>query len=72
MARTYAIQRSANWTVARQGRFAADLDTQARASELLALLDRLSTRVVLGQHGTDRDSALRMALSATARLVERK
>ncbi|MFJ2894902.1 TetR/AcrR family transcriptional regulator [Streptomyces sp. NPDC087218] len=56
---------------ARRGRFAADLDTAARASELLALLDGLSTRVVLGQHGTDRGSALRTALSATARLVER-
>ncbi|MFC9627139.1 TetR/AcrR family transcriptional regulator [Streptomyces sp. NPDC056930] len=55
----------------RQGRFAADLDAAARASELLALLDGLSTRVVLGQHGADRDSALRMALSATERLVER-
>ncbi|MFD4949148.1 TetR/AcrR family transcriptional regulator [Streptomyces sp. NPDC058239] len=56
----------------RQGRFAADLDAAARASELLALLDGLSTRVVLGQHGADRDSALRMALSVTARLVERE
>ncbi|MGW2181314.1 TetR/AcrR family transcriptional regulator [Streptomyces sp. NPDC001732] len=56
---------------ARRGRFAADLDTAARASELLALLDGLSTRVVLGQHGADRESALRAALSATARLVER-
>ncbi|MFE7708433.1 TetR/AcrR family transcriptional regulator [Streptomyces sp. NPDC057486] len=55
----------------RQGRFAKDLDTAARASELLALLDGLSTRVVLGQRGADRASALRMALSATERLVER-
>ncbi|MEV0495171.1 MULTISPECIES: TetR/AcrR family transcriptional regulator [Streptomyces] len=55
----------------RQGRFAEDLDTAARASELLALLDGLSTRVVLGQRGADRASALRMALSATERLVER-
>ncbi|MFE7244009.1 TetR/AcrR family transcriptional regulator [Streptomyces sp. NPDC057580] len=55
----------------RQGSFAEDLDTAARASELLALLDGLSTRVVLGQRGADRASALRMALSATERLVER-
>ncbi|GAA3475799.1 TetR/AcrR family transcriptional regulator [Streptomyces yanii] len=55
----------------RQGRFAEGLDTAARASELLALLDGLSTRVVLGQRGADRASALRMALSATERLVER-
>ncbi|MFF9506853.1 TetR/AcrR family transcriptional regulator [Streptomyces sp. NPDC014724] len=56
----------------RQGRFAADLDAATRASELLALLDGLSTRVVLGQGGADRDSALRMAMSVTARLVERE
>ncbi|MFE7621615.1 TetR/AcrR family transcriptional regulator [Streptomyces sp. NPDC057496] len=56
---------------ARRGCFAAGLDTAARASELLALLDGLSTRVVLGQHGADRGSALRTALSATARLLER-
>ncbi|MEE1811034.1 TetR family transcriptional regulator C-terminal domain-containing protein [Streptomyces sp. BE133] len=55
----------------RQGHFAADLDATARACELLALLDGLSTRVVLGRHGADRDSALRMALSVTERLVER-
>ncbi|MCX5107466.1 TetR family transcriptional regulator [Streptomyces sp. NBC_00378] len=55
----------------RQGRFAEDLDTATRASELLALLDGLSTRVVLGQRGGDRASALHMALSATERLVER-
>ncbi|MFF3782209.1 TetR/AcrR family transcriptional regulator [Streptomyces sp. NPDC001933] len=55
----------------RQGRFAEDLDTATRASELLALLDGLSTRVVLGQRGADRASVLRMALSATERLVER-
>ncbi|MFE7329549.1 TetR/AcrR family transcriptional regulator [Streptomyces sp. NPDC057565] len=55
----------------RQGRFAEGLDTAARASELLALFDGLSTRVVLGQRGADRASALRMALSATERLVER-
>ncbi|WP_326769728.1 hypothetical protein OG978_38920 [Streptomyces sp. NBC_01591] len=41
------------------------------ASELLALLDGLSTRVVLGQRGADRANVLRMALSATERLVER-
>ncbi|MFJ9683278.1 TetR/AcrR family transcriptional regulator [Streptomyces sp. NPDC101194] len=56
----------------RQGRFAADLDATTRASELLALLDGLSTRVVLGQGGADHDSALRMAMSVTARLVERE
>ncbi|MER8089020.1 TetR/AcrR family transcriptional regulator [Streptomyces sp. NPDC058316] len=56
----------------RQGRFAADLDVTTRASELLALLDGLSTRVVLGQGGAGRDSALRMAMSVTARLVERE
>ncbi|MEU6017012.1 TetR/AcrR family transcriptional regulator [Streptomyces sp. NPDC047515] len=55
----------------RKGRFVADLDTKTRALELLALLDGLSTRVVLGQGGADRDSALRMAMSVTARLVER-
>ncbi|MFJ8853708.1 TetR family transcriptional regulator C-terminal domain-containing protein [Streptomyces sp. NPDC102437] len=55
----------------RQGRFAEDPDTATRASELLALLDGLSTRVVLGQRGADRASALRMALSVTERLVER-
>ncbi|MEV8456332.1 TetR/AcrR family transcriptional regulator [Streptomyces sp. NPDC052095] len=55
----------------RQGRFAADLDPAARADELLALLDGLSTRVVLGQRGSDRTKALRMARSATERLIER-
>ncbi|MBD0421812.1 TetR family transcriptional regulator [Streptomyces sp. TRM S81-3] len=55
----------------RQGRFAAGLDTGAVASQLLALLDGLSTRVVLGQHGADRDGALDMARAVAARLVER-
>ncbi|MFD7072059.1 TetR/AcrR family transcriptional regulator [Streptomyces sp. NPDC059913] len=55
----------------RQGRFAADLDPSARADELLALLDGLSTRVVLGQRGADREKALRMARSAAERLIER-
>ncbi|MCY0959869.1 TetR/AcrR family transcriptional regulator [Streptomyces sp. H27-H5] len=53
----------------RQGRFAADLDVPARASELLALLDGLSTRVVLGQRGAERDVALERARSAAALLV---
>ncbi|MFC6065868.1 TetR/AcrR family transcriptional regulator [Streptomyces ochraceiscleroticus] len=53
-----------------QGRFAAG-DCTGRASELLALLDGLSTRVVLGQHGADRATALATAKSAAARLVER-
>ncbi|MDA5286320.1 MULTISPECIES: TetR/AcrR family transcriptional regulator [unclassified Streptomyces] len=51
-----------------QGRF-APLDVPARASELLALLDGLSTRVVLGQRGADRAAALERARSATALLV---
>ncbi|MFD9375746.1 TetR/AcrR family transcriptional regulator [Streptomyces sp. NPDC059999] len=53
----------------RQGRFAADLDVPARASELLALLDGLSTRVVLGQRGAERDVALERARSAAALLI---
>ncbi|MEV6573489.1 TetR/AcrR family transcriptional regulator [Streptomyces sp. NPDC051577] len=53
----------------RQGRFAADLDVPARASELLALLDGLSTRVVLGQRGADRSAALERARSAAALLI---
>ncbi|MEU9800084.1 TetR/AcrR family transcriptional regulator [Streptomyces sp. NPDC051000] len=53
----------------RQGRFAADLDVPARASELLALLDGLSTRVVLGQRGADRSAALVRARSAAALLI---
>lgn len=47
------------------------MDVPARASELLALLDGLSTRVVLGQRGTDRDRALSVARSATQRLIVR-
>lgn len=51
-----------------QGRF-APVDVPARASELLALLDGLSTRVVLGQRGADRARALERARSAAALLV---
>ncbi|MEU8464434.1 TetR/AcrR family transcriptional regulator [Streptomyces sp. NPDC029003] len=51
-----------------QGRF-APVDVPARASELLALLDGLSTRVVLGQRGADRAGALERARSAAALLV---
>ncbi|MFJ9946115.1 TetR/AcrR family transcriptional regulator [Streptomyces erythrochromogenes] len=52
-----------------QGRF-APTDPADRASELLALLDGLSTRVVLGQRDTDRVRALERARSATALLIE--
>ncbi len=52
-----------------RGRFAPVADVAARASELLALLDGLSTRVVLGQRGTDRRQALSAARSAVGRLV---
>lgn len=48
--------------------FAVD-DAAARAGELLALLDGLSTRVVLGQRGADRKGALASARSAAERLV---
>ncbi|MFD3656139.1 TetR/AcrR family transcriptional regulator [Streptomyces sp. 24-1644] len=51
--------------------FSAALDIPSRASELLALLDGLSTRVVLGQRESDRGMALASARSAAARLVER-
>ncbi|MFI8363764.1 TetR/AcrR family transcriptional regulator [Streptomyces sp. NPDC085612] len=51
-----------------QGRF-APVDVPARASELLALLDGLSTRVVLGQRGADRALALARARSAAAALI---
>ncbi|MGE7386693.1 TetR family transcriptional regulator C-terminal domain-containing protein [Streptomyces sp. NPDC004126] len=54
-----------------QGRF-APTDTAARASELLALLDGLSTRVVLGQRDADRARALERARSAAALLVEHR
>ncbi|MER5966995.1 TetR/AcrR family transcriptional regulator [Streptomyces sp. NPDC002057] len=48
----------------------APLDAAARASELLALLDGLSTRVVLGQHsGRDTRPALEVARSATRALI---
>ncbi|MEU9115439.1 TetR/AcrR family transcriptional regulator [Streptomyces sp. NPDC048483] len=53
-----------------RGRF-APMDVTARACELLALLDGLSTRVVLGQRGTDRRQALAAARSAAERLVPR-
>ncbi|MFG2297407.1 TetR/AcrR family transcriptional regulator [Streptomyces sp. NPDC048603] len=52
-----------------QGRF-APMDVPARASELLALLDGLSTRVALGQRGADRPTAVAQAASAAARLIE--
>ncbi|MET9856614.1 TetR/AcrR family transcriptional regulator [Streptomyces sp. NPDC006450] len=52
-----------------QGRFAAGLDVPARASELLALLDGLSTRVVLGERGADRATSLERAHSAAALLI---
>ncbi|MFD3548321.1 TetR/AcrR family transcriptional regulator [Streptomyces sp. NPDC058655] len=51
-----------------QGRFAVG-DVPGRASELLALLDGLSTRVVLGQPGADRAATLERARSATAALI---
>ncbi|MFE6837637.1 TetR/AcrR family transcriptional regulator [Streptomyces sp. NPDC057705] len=51
-----------------QGRF-TPMDVAGRASELLALLDGLSTRVVLGQRGADRAGALRQARSAAALLI---
>ncbi|MGW1772414.1 TetR/AcrR family transcriptional regulator [Streptomyces sp. NPDC002104] len=52
-----------------QGRFAAGLDVAARASELLALLDGLSTRVVLGERAADRATSLERARSAAALLI---
>lgn len=48
--------------------FAADADAD-RAGELLALLDGLSTRVVLGQRDADRARALASARSAATRLL---
>ncbi|MFG2893444.1 TetR/AcrR family transcriptional regulator [Streptomyces sp. NPDC048248] len=54
-----------------RGRF-APMDVPARAGELLALLDGLSTRVVLGQRGTDRRQALTVARSAAERLIARR
>ncbi|MGW4699992.1 TetR/AcrR family transcriptional regulator [Streptomyces sp. NPDC004285] len=54
---------------AARGRF-APLDSGARASELLALLDGLSTRVVLGEEtGRDTRPALEVARSATRALI---
>ncbi|NLU66589.1 TetR family transcriptional regulator [Streptomyces sp. HNM0574] len=47
----------------------APMDVTERAVELLALLDGLSTRTVLGQRGTGRAQALAAARSAAARLV---
>ncbi|MEV8310825.1 TetR family transcriptional regulator C-terminal domain-containing protein [Streptomyces flavidovirens] len=49
----------------------APMDIPAHASELLALLDGLSTRVVLGQRGSDRRQALTAARSAASRLIPR-
>ncbi|OKK03773.1 TetR family transcriptional regulator [Streptomyces sp. CB03234] len=55
---------------AAQGRFAIpEPEVPERADMLLALLDGLSTRVVLSQHGSDRASALRTARTAARRLV---
>ncbi|WSU40443.1 TetR family transcriptional regulator [Streptomyces sp. NBC_01089] len=53
---------------ASQQRFAID-DVPARAGELLALLDGLSTRVALGQRDADRRAALASARSAANRLL---
>ncbi|WP_418961578.1 TetR/AcrR family transcriptional regulator [Streptomyces tritici] len=56
-----------------QGRF-PDLDVPARASELLALLDGLSTRAVLGRAtpgGPDPRPALEAARAAAQRLIGR-
>jgi hypothetical protein len=53
-----------------RGVFAVD-DAAGRAGELLALLDGLSTRVVLGQRGADRKGALGSARSAAERLIGR-
>ncbi|WOX20694.1 TetR/AcrR family transcriptional regulator [Streptomyces solicathayae] len=55
-----------------QGRF-PELDVPARASELLALLDGLSTRVVLAQGGPSADPrpALEVARAAAERLIGR-
>ncbi|MGW6689454.1 TetR/AcrR family transcriptional regulator [Streptomyces sp. NPDC054961] len=52
-----------------QGRFDAGLDVHARASELLALLDGLSTRVVLGQRDAARTTSLERARAAAALLI---
>ncbi|MFM9370590.1 TetR family transcriptional regulator C-terminal domain-containing protein [Streptomyces sp. Da 82-17] len=54
----------------RQGRFAAH-DPAAVSTQLLALLDGLSTRVVLGLRGADHDSALASAREAARALVPR-
>ncbi|MDI3417670.1 TetR/AcrR family transcriptional regulator [Streptomyces luteolus] len=54
----------------RQGRFTPH-DTAAAAAQLLALLDGLSTRVVLGLRGADRESALEHARDAARSLVPR-
>ncbi|ORT56883.1 TetR family transcriptional regulator [Streptomyces sp. CB03238] len=55
---------------AAQGRFTIpEPEVPERADMLLALLDGLSTRVVLSQHGSGRASALRTARTAARRLV---
>lgn len=51
-----------------RGAFTVD-DVPGRAAQLLALLDGLSTRVVLGQSGAERRQALAAARSAAAALV---
>lgn len=51
-----------------RGAFAID-DVPGRAAQLLALLDGLSTRVVLGQPGAERPRALAAARDAVAALV---
>ena len=53
-----------------QGRFGITREQIAeRADLLLALLDGLSTRVVLNQRGTDRAAALAAARAAADRLI---
>ncbi|MEU6659018.1 TetR/AcrR family transcriptional regulator [Streptomyces sp. NPDC046821] len=55
----------------RQGRFAPLDDAAESASQLLALLDGLSTRIVLGQRGSEPSAVLATARSAAQRLVAR-
>ncbi|MFD6418128.1 TetR/AcrR family transcriptional regulator [Streptomyces sp. NPDC060194] len=52
------------------GAFAVD-DVAGRSAQLLALLDGLSTRVVLSQSGTERAQATALAHSAAAALIPR-
>ncbi|NBE56036.1 TetR/AcrR family transcriptional regulator [Streptomyces boluensis] len=52
----------------RQGRF-AEHDTAATATQLLALLDGLSTRLVLGLRDTERATVLQLARDAARSLV---